>query len=93
LRDLLKKGEGGKCARAKQTMIADHPTSEDLFALVQIDPTLAEIIVVAKGSCLPIGRPWLKALDGETVRKLAGSKFLAEDLAKMLPNGRDCRLR
>lgn len=59
LRDVLKKREGAARARAKTARVVGHLASDGPFALVQIDHTLADVIVVAEGSRLPIGRPWL----------------------------------
>ena len=53
-------------------MIAGHLTSEGPFALVQIDHTLADVIVVAEGSRLPIGRPWLTLAIDVATRVVAG---------------------
>ena len=72
LRDVLKKREGSARARAEAAMIAGHLTSEGPFALVQIDHTLADVIVVAEGSRLPIGRPWLTLAIDVATRVVAG---------------------
>ena len=72
LRDVLKKREGSARARAETAMIAGHLTSERPFALVQIDHTLADVIVVAEGSRLPIGRPWLTLAIDVATRVVAG---------------------
>ena len=45
---------------------------EKPLALVQIDHTLADVIVVAEGSRLPIGRPWLTLAIDVATRMVAG---------------------
>jgi len=72
LRDVIQKRDGGARARAKTARIAGHLTSEGPFALVQIDHTLADVIVVAEGSRLPIGRPWLTLAIDVATRVVAG---------------------
>ena len=72
LRDVIKRREGSARARAKAAMIAGHLTSERPLGLVQIDHTLADVIVVAEGSRLPIGRPWLTLAIDVATRVVAG---------------------
>ncbi len=72
LRDVLKKREGAARARAKTARVVGHLASDGPFALVQIDHTLADVIVVAEGSRLPIGRPWLTLAIDVATRVVAG---------------------
>lgn len=72
VRDLLMKREGISSARAKTTRIVGQLTVEEPLGLVQIDHTLADVIVVAEGSRLPIGRPWLTLAIDVASRMVAG---------------------
>jgi putative transposase len=72
MREVLKKREGAASARAQTARIAGHLVSDDPFGLVQIDHTLADVIVVAEGSRLPIGRPWLTLAIDVATRVVAG---------------------
>ena len=72
VRDLLMKREGIASARAKTTRIVGQLTVEEPLGLVQIDHTLADVIVVAEGSRLPIGRPWLTLAIDVASRMVAG---------------------
>jgi putative transposase len=72
LRDVLKKREGAARARAETARIAGHLVVENPLELVQIDHTLADVIVVAEGSRLPIGRPWLTLAIDVASRMVAG---------------------
>ena len=70
--DVLKKREGAARARAVTARVAGHLASDGPFALVQIDHTLTDVIVVAEGSRLPIGRPWLTLAIDVATRAVAG---------------------
>jgi len=72
LRDVLKRRDGAAHARAKTSRIAGHLLSERPLGLVQVDHTLADVIVVAEGSRLPIGRPWLTLAIDVWTRAVAG---------------------
>lgn len=72
LRDVLNNRGGTACARAQTARITGHLVSDGPFALVQIDHTLADVIVVAEGSRLPIGRPWLTLAIDVATRVVAG---------------------
>jgi putative transposase len=72
LRQELRRREGVASARAKTGRIAGHLSADGPMALVQIDHTLADIIVVAEGSRLPVGRPWLTLAIDIATRMVAG---------------------
>jgi putative transposase len=72
LRDVLKKREATASARAATALIAGHLVSDRPLGLVQIDHTLTDVIVVAEGSRLPIGRPWLTLAIDVATRAVTG---------------------
>jgi putative transposase len=71
-RQELRRREGAASARAKTGRVAGRLSSDGPMALVQIDHTLADIIIVAEGSRLPIGRPWLTLAIDIATRMVAG---------------------
>ena len=70
--DVLKHRKGVAQAFAQATRVAGHLTAQGPLALMQIDHTLADVIVVAEGSRLPIGRPWLTLAIDVATRMVAG---------------------
>jgi putative transposase len=72
LRQKLRQREGPARARAKTDRVAGHLAADSPMALVQIDHTLVDVIVVAENSRLPIGRPWLTLAIDIATRMVAG---------------------
>ena len=72
LRQELRRREGQTSARVKTGRVAGHLSVDSPMALVQIDHTLADVIVVAENNRLPIGRPWLTLAIDIATRMVAG---------------------
>ena len=70
--DVLRHRTGPARARSQATRVAGHLTAEGPLALMQVDHTLADAIVVAEGSRLPVGRPWLTLAIDVATRMVAG---------------------
>ena len=70
---IVRKREGAKAARTKFGPVKTSPMKGLLpFDLVQIDHTLADVIVVDQEHRLPIGRPWLTLAIDVASRMVAG---------------------
>lgn len=68
----VKEREGAKAARDKFKSVGAGLRPTRALELVQIDHTLADIIVVDELERLPIGRPWLTLLVDVATRVIAG---------------------
>lgn len=70
--DVLAKREGRKAARDRYAPVKGSLTSDYPLALVQIDHTLVDVIVVDSETRAPIQRPWLTIAIDVNSRCIAG---------------------
>ncbi|WP_376093938.1 Mu transposase C-terminal domain-containing protein (plasmid) [Roseomonas sp. CCTCC AB2023176] len=69
---VLRRRSGAAHARRKLGLIAGHLTEERPLALVQVDHTLADVMVVAASGRHPLGRPWLTLVIDVATRVVPG---------------------
>ena len=71
-RELLRRRRGARHARRKLGRIAGHLTEERPLGLVQVDHTLADIMVVSAIDRRPLDRPWLTLAIDVATRVVTG---------------------
>jgi len=71
-REVLRRRKGAAHARDKLGMIVGGLTEDEPLGLVQIDHTLADVIVVSETDRGPLGRPWLTLAIDVATRMVAG---------------------
>lgn len=71
-RDVLRRRKGAAHARNKLGLIVGGLNEDEPLALVQIDHTLADVIVVSGADRGPLGRPWLTLAIDVATRVVAG---------------------
>jgi len=71
-REVLRRRRGAAYARRKLGRIVGRLSEDEPLGLVQIDHTLADVIVVAEADRRPLGRPWLTLAIDVATRMVTG---------------------
>jgi putative transposase len=72
LHEVLRRRKGAAYARSKLGRIVGHLTEDEPLGLVQIDHTLADVVVVTEADRRSLGRPWLTLAIDVATRMVVG---------------------
>jgi putative transposase len=82
-RELLRRREGAARARGKLGRIVGRLSEDQPLGLVQVDHTLADVMVVSSPDRRPLGRPWLTLAVDVATRMVAGFHISLEPLSAL----------